>query len=82
MPQRSGKPKASRSPADDANWYASPEGRRQTQREFSRALKNGTLIRSAGAAIPPTDPKVLQELMEQAKQSTTRPVSLRIPSVT
>jgi len=63
----------------DEDWYASPEGRRQTQREFERAAKEGTLIRSSGARIPGTDPKVLAALLEQAKEKATRPVSIRLP---
>jgi hypothetical protein len=47
---------------------ATPEGRRQTEREFKRALQKGTLVRSKGAAIPRTDPALLEELMEQAKE--------------
>lgn len=60
------------------DWYASPEGRRQTQREFQRALKNGTLIHSSGSRTTPTDPAVLRKLLEQAKAKATRPVSIRL----
>jgi predicted DNA binding CopG/RHH family protein len=63
----------------EAGWYATPEGRRQTQREFARALKEGTLIRSTGSRIAKTDPRVLERLMEQAMQKTTRAISIRIP---
>jgi hypothetical protein len=62
----------------DADWYSSPEGRRETQREFERALKGGTLIRSSGLRIRRTDPTVLQELLERAKSNATRPVSIRL----
>ena len=51
----------------------------QTQREFARALKDGTLIRSTGSKIPRTDPAVLAQLMEQAKRNATRSISIRIP---
>ena len=64
---------------DEAGWYATPEGRRQTQREFARALKEGTVIRSTGSGIAKTDPRVLERLMEQAMQKTTRAISIRIP---
>jgi cytosine/adenosine deaminase-related metal-dependent hydrolase len=63
----------------EADWYATPQGRRQTQREFERALKSGTLLRSSGASIPRTSPKVLEELLEKAKAHATRPVSIRLP---
>ena len=78
MPRKSTKPSAPRSELEEADWYASPEGRRQTQREFERALKNGTLIRSSGSRIPRTNADVLETLLKQAKVNATRPVSLRL----
>jgi hypothetical protein len=68
-----------KSSGEEADWYATSEGRRQTQREFARALRAGTLSRSAGLKAAKTDPKVLEQLMEQAREMATRPVSLRIP---
>ena len=68
-----------KSEAEEAAWYATPEGRRRTRREFERAIKSGTLLSSDGAKIPHTDAKVLTELMEQAKAKATRPISLRLP---
>jgi predicted DNA binding CopG/RHH family protein len=68
-----------KSAADEADWYATPQGRRQTEREFTRALKDGTLIRSTGSKIAKTDPRVLHRLMEQAKQNATRSISIRVP---
>jgi hypothetical protein len=65
-------------PKNPPDWYASPEGRRQTQREFERALKNGTLRHSSGTTIPRTSPAVLESLPEQAKANATRPVSIRL----
>jgi hypothetical protein len=78
MPRKSTnavKPKSDRDPA----WYATPEGRRQTEREFARALRSGTLSRSAGLKVSPSDPKILQALMEKAKERATRAISIRIP---
>jgi uncharacterized sporulation protein YeaH/YhbH (DUF444 family) len=63
----------------EAAWYATPEGRRQTQREFERALKRGTLLRSPGSPIPQTDAKVLAELVEKAKAKATKAISIRLP---
>src|SRR5581483_10534433 len=60
----------------EAAWYTTPEGRRQTQREFERALKRGTLLRSPGSPIPQTDAKVLAELVEKAK---AKAISIRLP---
>lgn len=65
--------------AGEADWYATPQGRLETRREFARALKQGTVVRSAGLGIPKTDPKLLEQLMEEAKQKATRAVSIRIP---
>ncbi len=65
--------------ASEAAWYATPEGRRQTQREFERAVKGGALLRSEGSPIPATDAKVLAELMEKAKAKATKAISIRVP---
>jgi len=46
----------------EADWYTSPQGRLQTKREFTRALKQGTLIRSAGSKMARSDPRVLEQL--------------------
>jgi len=62
-----------------ADWHATPQGRRQTQREFARALKDGTVVRSAGSKIAKSDPKMLQQLMEDAKRTATRSISIRVP---
>jgi phosphoglycolate phosphatase-like HAD superfamily hydrolase len=64
--------------AGQPDWYASAEGRRQTQREFERALRAGTLIHSSGVRLPRTSPRLLAELLEQAKAKATRPVSIRL----
>jgi hypothetical protein len=79
MPRKSSSPSKTKSAAEEADWYASPEGRRQTQREFDRALRAGTLRASTGLKVVRTDPKVLQRLMEQAKENATRAISIRIP---
>jgi hypothetical protein len=68
----------SKSKTEETDWYVSSEGRRQTQREFERALKDGTLVRSSGSRIPRTNPRVLQALLDQAKENATRPVSIRL----
>ena len=78
MPRKSTKPPESSSKAEDADWYTSTEGRRQTQREFERALKDGTLVHSSGLRIPRTNRDVLRTLLEQAKANATRPVSIRL----
>ena len=79
MPRKSTDVPKFKSEAEEADWYATPQGRRQTQREFARALKDGTLIRSTGSKIARTDPQVLERLMEQAKRNATRFISIRVP---
>lgn len=79
MPRKSTSARKFKSEAEEAGWYATPEGRRQTRREFTRALRTGTLTRSPGLKVPRTDPKLLERLMEQAKESATRAISLRLP---
>jgi len=78
MPRKSTNVPGFKSDAEEADWYATREGRRQTQREFARALRAGTLARSAGLKVPKTDPRLLEQLMEQAKERATRPISLRV----
>jgi predicted DNA binding CopG/RHH family protein len=70
------KPKAN---AGEPDWYATPQGRRQTQREFARAIKEKTLIRSAGSKTTKSDARVLLQLMEEAKRNATRSISIRVP---
>ncbi|HEY6345786.1 MAG TPA: hypothetical protein VIY49_30210 [Bryobacteraceae bacterium] len=79
MPRKSTKVSKFNSEADEADWYTTPEGRRQTQREFARALRAGTLGRSAGLRVARTDPTLLRQLMERAKESATRAISIRVP---
>ena len=68
-----------KSEAEEAAWYTTLEGRRQTRREFEHALKSGTALRSGGSKIPGTNAKVLSELVELAKAKATRAISLRLP---
>jgi hypothetical protein len=79
MPRTSSEVPKFKSGAEEADWYATPQGRRQTQREFARALKAGNAIRSAGSKVLKTDSNVLHQLMEQAKQNATRAISIRVP---
>lgn len=79
MPRKSTHSPSLRPEADEAGWYATPQGRRETQRQFARALKDGTLVRSSGLKIPKTDPAVLRQLVEQAARNATRSISIRVP---
>jgi sugar lactone lactonase YvrE len=55
------------SESEEAAWYATSAGHRQTEREFDRALRTGTLSRSPGIKVPKSDPKLLAKLMRDAK---------------
>jgi predicted DNA binding CopG/RHH family protein len=79
MPRKSTKLPAFRSESEETDWYATPAGRRQTQREFERALHKGEVHLSAGVKVRKTDAKLLAELMEQAKEKATRAISIRVP---
>jgi hypothetical protein len=79
MPRKSTKAPAFKSEPEEADWYTTPDGRRQTAREFERALRTGTLARSSGLNLKRSDPELLKQLMEEARQKATRPISIRIP---
>jgi hypothetical protein len=78
MPRKSTEVDKPESGAEEIDWYTSPEGRRRTQREFEKALKDGTLIRLPGSRTPRTNPAILKTLLQQAKTRATRPVSIRL----
>lgn len=87
--------------AEEADWFASPAGRRHAEATLRRAIKKGLIetdsrerdvkaeakatregravLYRKGLNVQKTDPKVLAELLENARASMTRPVSLRIP---
>src|SRR5215831_10745668 len=77
MPGKSTKIPKFKSTAAEAEWYATPEDRRQTQREFARALRTGTLSRSPELKAARTAPRILEQLMEQAKESDPRDFASR-----
>jgi hypothetical protein len=82
MPRESSKMPAFKSEAEEADWYGTPAGRRQTQREFERAIRSGALMANAtGLKIPRTDPKALAELLARAKEHATQAISLRVPVI-
>lgn len=79
MPRKLTNLPAFHSEAEESAWYATPEGRRHTQRAFERALRNGEVSHSSGLKVRKTSSKLLADLMEQAKARATRAISLRIP---
>ena len=70
-----------KSEAEEADWYATPQGRERTQREFERALRAGTVTRLNSAKIKRTDAQALAQLMEQAKAKATKAISIRLSIV-
>jgi hypothetical protein len=79
MARKSTERLAFKSEAEEADWYVTPQGRQQTQREFERALRVGAVTRLSGAKLERTDAKVLAEIMEQAKAKATKAISIRLP---
>jgi predicted DNA binding CopG/RHH family protein len=68
-----------KSSVSDPTWYTTQAGRLQTQKEFERALRSGTLMTSKGSTISRSDAKVLAELAEKAHANATRAISIRLP---
>jgi predicted DNA binding CopG/RHH family protein len=79
MARKSTERVAFKSEGEEADWFATPQRRQQTQREFERALRGGAVTRLDGAKLQRTDAKVLAELMEQAKAKATKAISIRLP---
>ena len=78
MPRKPHKMPNFKSEAEEAEWYATPAGRRQTRREYQRAVQAGTLIvNSKGLEIPRTDPKVLADLLRRAKEKPHEDLQLQ-----
>ena len=79
MPRKSDKMPNFKNETEEARWYTTPQGLRQTQREMERAIKNGTFkIYPNGMGIPRTDPKILADLVARAKERATQAISLRV----
>ena len=76
---RSSKQKTFKNESEEAAWFASPEGRRTTQREMDEGVRNGTAKFYAGGEVQKTDPVVLRELMDRVKAKQTQAISLRLP---
>ncbi len=79
MARKSTKLAGFKSEAEEAEWYATPEGREQTQREFERALRTGKLAHLPKATIQRSETKLLVDLMEKAKAKATKAISIRLP---
>ncbi len=62
-----------------ADWYASPKGRKQTERDIDEGVRNGTAKFYHGGEIERTDPAVLRDLMGRVNAKKTETISIRIP---
>ncbi len=70
-----------KSEAEEADWYASPAGQRETEHEMEKAIRSGAAkVYPDGRNIKRTDPAVLAELLDDVKGRKTQAVSLRIPA--
>jgi predicted DNA binding CopG/RHH family protein len=79
-PSKAGQPATSNAESEEADWYASPEGQRATEREFRRAVREGMVkVYPRGQKIRRTDPKALHGLLERARANMTKAISIRIP---
>lgn len=79
MPRNS-KQKTFKNEAEEADWWASPEGRETVEREMDEGIRNGTAkFYPKGLNVKPTDPAVLQELMNRVKAKKTETISIRVP---
>ena len=64
--------------AELADWMQSPAGKRDSERTYAKAKREGKLVKGP-ANVTLTDPAVLQELVARVKAKRTEAVSLRIP---
>jgi hypothetical protein len=67
-----------KSEREEADWMQSPAGKRHSERIYAKAKREGKLVKGP-TNVAPTDPAILQELMDRAKAKRTEAVSLRIP---
>jgi hypothetical protein len=65
-----------KSEAELADWMQSPAGKRDSERTYAKAKRGGKLVK--GPNVTPTDPAVLQELVDRVRAKQTQAVSLRL----
>jgi hypothetical protein len=66
-----------KSEAELADWMQSPAGKRDSERTYAKAKREGKLVKGP-TNITPTDPAVLQELVDRVRAKRTQAVSLRL----
>jgi hypothetical protein len=67
-----------KSEAEVADWMQSPAGKRDSERTYAKAKREGRLVKGP-ANVTPTNPALLRELVARAKAKRTEAVSLRMP---
>jgi hypothetical protein len=72
------RPPTFKSEAEEANWLASPAGRRFTSRHVDRSVRKGTAKVETAPSAKRTDPAVLQALVDRVAAKQTQAVSIRI----
>ena len=66
-----------KSEAELADWLQSPAGKRDSERTYAKAKREGKLVKGP-KNVTPTDPAVLQELVDRVRAKRTQAVSLRL----
>jgi hypothetical protein len=66
-----------KSEREEADWLQSPAGRRHSERTYAKAKREGKLVKGP-TNVAPTDPAVLQELVNRVRAKRTQAVSLRL----
>jgi hypothetical protein len=67
-----------KSEAEEADWLASPAGRRFTSQQMDRAVREGRAKVVTGSQAKRSDPDRIRELMDRVKAKQTQAISLRI----
>ncbi len=69
-----------RNEAEEADWWDSPAGRRFASRHMNESVGKGTAKIEPGANVTPTNPAVLQALVDRVVAKKTQAVSIRLPN--
>jgi hypothetical protein len=65
-----------KSEKEEADWMQSPAGKRDSERTYAKAKREGKFGKRPN--VTPTDPAVLQELVDRVRAKQTQAVSLRL----
>ena len=62
-----------------ADWYSSPAGRKHIERVMNKGMRDGTAIIVDGSKVKLNNQATIEALLQEARDKSTRAVSLRIP---